>query len=239
MHLRQKSPPERAPAAPVDDFAEPVHDHPPTERAQSRSGATARDPPWRDSVLMRGLGSAAAAASLAGLGYRLVVSGELTLDTGLGRTIRPLGPLTVAVAASREIVFDVIAAPYLERTPRAMADEITVLERGSDMVLAAHRTSVGTRLVATTVETVRFTPPATVDFRLVRGPVPHVVERFTLHDDAGTTQLEYTGELGTDFWAVGHWWGNLVARKWEATVQSSIERIRVEAERRAAVHHRA
>jgi hypothetical protein len=30
------------------------------------------------------------------------------------------------------------------------------------------------------VETVRFTPPERVDFRLVRGPVPHVVETFLL-----------------------------------------------------------
>jgi hypothetical protein len=188
---------------------------------------------------MHGLGWAAVAASLGGLGYRLVVSGELTLDTGVGRTMRPLGPLIVAVAAPREIVFDVIAGPYLERTPRAMAGEITVLERGSDMVLAAHRTSVGARLVATTVETVRFTGPGTIDFRLVRGPVPHVVERFALHDDAGATQLEYTGELGADFWVAGRVWGSLVARKWEATVRSSVDRIRAEAERRAAVDRRA
>jgi hypothetical protein len=129
----------------------------------------------------------AVGAALAGVGYRLVVSGELTLDTSLGRTSRPLGPITVAIAASREEVFEVISAPYLGRTPRALAGEVTVLERGSDMVLAAHRTPVRGRLVTTTVETVRFTAPATVDFRLLRGPVPYVVERFALHDDAGAT----------------------------------------------------
>ena len=68
-----------------------------------------------------------------------------------------------------------------------MAEEIEVLDRGSDMVLAAHRTPVGWGTVATTIETVRFDRPATVAFRLLRGPVPHVVERFTLHDDAGST----------------------------------------------------
>jgi hypothetical protein len=172
-------------------------------------------------------------AAVAGTGYRLVVSGQLTLDTGVGRTVRPLGPLTVSVAAPREIVFDVIAAPYLERTPRALAEEITVLERGSDMVLAAHRTPVGQGLVATTVETVRFSRPEAVDFRLVRGPVPHVVERFELREEDGVTQFDYRGELGVDFWAAGRWWGEQVARKWEATVRSSMERIRLEAERRA------
>jgi len=183
---------------------------------------------------MRGLGCVAAAASLGGLGFRLAGGGQLTLDTGVGRTVRPLGPWTVAIAAPREIVFDVIAAPYLGRTPRAMADKLDVIERGSDMVLAAHRTPIGTRLVATTVETVRFTRPAMVDFRLVRGPVPYVVERFTLHDDAGATRLEYSGELGADFWAAGRWWGSQVARRWETTVSSSLERIQEEAERRAA-----
>jgi hypothetical protein len=182
---------------------------------------------------MRSFGLAAAAVAGA-VGYRLVVGGELTLDTGLGRHIRPLGPLTFTIAAPRETVFDVIAAPYLGRTPRAIAEEIEVLERGGDMVLAAHRTPVGGRMVATTIETVRFDRPETVAFRLVRGPVPHVVEQFTLHDDAGATRLDYSGELGTDFWQLGRWWGNQVARKWEVTVSGSLVRVRDEAERKAA-----
>jgi hypothetical protein len=180
----------------------------------------------------------AAAGLLGAVGYRLVVAGELTLDTGIGRRTRPLGPLTFTMAAPRETVFDVIAAPYMGRTPRALADEIEVLERGSDMVLAAHRTAVGRGIVATTVETVRFERPETVAFRLLRGPVPHVVERFTLHDDAGATRLDYVGELGTDFWQLGRWWGDQVARKWEATVRDSLARVRTEAERVAATGHR-
>lgn len=60
------------------------------------------------------------------------------------------------VAAPRETVFDVIAAPYAERAPRAMRAKVTVLERGADMVLAAHYTPIRGRLRATTVETVRF-----------------------------------------------------------------------------------
>src|SRR5688572_28936522 len=100
-----------------------------------------------------------------------------------------------------------------------MADEIEVVERGSDMVLAAQRTPVGGGIVATTVETVRFDRPETVDFRLVRGPVPHVVERFTLHAAQDATRLEYTGELDVDLWALGRWWGDQVATKWEATVR--------------------
>jgi hypothetical protein len=184
---------------------------------------------------MRNIGLAAAAAGLGGIGYRLVVTGALTVDTGVGRQVQPLGPLTVAIGAPRESVFDVIAAPYLGRTPRAMAGEIEVLERGTDMVLAAHRTSVGWGMVTTTVETVRFERPETVVFRLVRGPVPHVLERFTLVDDAGSTRLQYEGELGTDFGELGRRWGSKVASKWVAAVQSSLARIAKEAERRAAV----
>lgn len=184
-------------------------------------------------MAVRSLWAAAAVAAISGAGYRLVVSGEMTLDTGLGRQVQPLGPLTVGIAAPREIVFDVIAAPYLGRTPRAMAEELTVLERGSDMVVAEHRTSVGRRAVATTVETVRFERPDTVAFRLLRGPVPYVVETFTLQGDSGSTRLDYRGELGTDFWRPGRWWGTQVARKWVATVSTSLDSIRTEAERRA------
>src|SRR4051794_29694794 len=183
--------------------------------------------------MVRKLPLAMAAVGLGTVGYRLVESGALTLDVGMGRRIRPLGPLSREVAAPRETVFDVIAAPYLGRTPRAMADEVEVLERGADLVLAAHRTGVGRRRVTTTVETVRFERPERVSFRLVRGPVPHVLESFVLTDAGGSTRLDYEGELGTDFGVVGAWWGEQVARQWVATVDASLARIAEEAERRA------
>jgi hypothetical protein len=166
--------------------------------------------------------------------YRRLVAGDLTIDLRSGRTTRPLGPIEIRIDAPRELVFDVVAAPYLGRTPRALAKEIDVLERGSDMVLAAHRTVVGRGLVATTLETVRFEPPAAVHFRLVRGPVPHVVETFRLVDDDAATVLRYDGELGADGWAIGRWWGEQVGRRWEAAVAASFEQIRSAAEQRAA-----
>jgi len=174
-----------------------------------------------------GLGAAAAA------GYLAVATGAITIDVGIGRRIRPLGPLTADIDAPRELVFDLIAGPYLGRTPRAMQDKVQVWERGADLVLAAHRTAIGAGLTATTVETVRFTRPERVDFRLVRGPVPHVVEEFVLHDTDGTTRLDYHGELGTDGWAAGARWGDLVARRWEATVSASLSTLKTEAERRS------
>ena len=164
--------------------------------------------------------------------YSLVVRGALTIDLGIGRRIRPLGPQRVAIAAPREVVFDVIAGPY-RRTPRAMRDKLEVLERTDDLVLAAHHTPLAFRQRATTVETVRFERPERVAFRLVRGPVPHVTETFELTATGGGTELLYTGELGTDLWALGAWWGGLVARSWERTVAGSLASARDEAERLA------
>ncbi len=165
--------------------------------------------------------------------YLGLVTGAMPLDLGVGRRTRPLGPLTVDVEAPREVVFEVIAAPYAERAPRALREKVEVLQRGDDMVLAAHRTPIRGRLVATTVETVRFTRPERVDFRLVRGPVPHVVERFVLSESAAGTRLDYDGELGTDLWTLGQRWGELVADRWERVVAESFETIKTEAERRA------
>jgi hypothetical protein len=173
------------------------------------------------------------AAGVGALVWALVVRGSLSVDLGVGRRYRPLGPITVRVAASRDVVFDVIEAPYAERTTRALRAKVEVLERGEDLVLAAHFTHAY-GLTARTVETVRFERPDRVHFRLVRGPVPHVVETFVLREVAGATELEYAGELGTDLWAVGRLWGAAVARTWESTVASSLESVRVEAERRAA-----
>jgi hypothetical protein len=184
------------------------------------------------------LGCATVGAGVAAAGYVGLVTGACPLDLGIGRRVRPLGPQLVEMAAPREVVFDVIAEPYLGRAPRALAGKLRVLERGSDIVLAAHFTPLGGRLglVAQTVETVRFTRPERVDFRLVRGPVPHVVEAFVLSEQAGgtSTRLAYHGEIGADLWRVGQRWCELVARRWEQTVAASLAAVKAEAERRAS-----
>lgn len=171
-------------------------------------------------------------ASAAAGGYALVVRGALTLDLGIGRRVRPLGPITRMIAAPAETVFDVVADPYLGRTPRAMRDKLQVLERGSDMVLAAHYTTAG-RLTTTTVETVRFERPNRISFRLVRGPVPHLTETYQLAETPEGTQFTYSGELGADLWQLGQWWADRVAEPWQRTVAHSLDSIQAEAERRA------
>jgi polyketide cyclase/dehydrase/lipid transport protein len=135
-------------------------------------------------------------------------------------------------------VFDVIAAPYLRTTPRAMRAKLEVIERGTDLVLAAHRTPLAQGLTVTAVELVRFEPPHRISFRLVKGPVPHVIERYELQPRDGGTAFEYRGELGTDLWTLGAWWGDRVAPAWERTIATSLEGVRAEAERRARRHHR-
>ncbi|GAC1485698.1 MAG: hypothetical protein NVS1B1_00150 [Candidatus Limnocylindrales bacterium] len=169
-------------------------------------------------------------------GMLLVTSGALTLDTGWGRRTRALGPQLVRIAAPRELVFDMVAAPYGVDPPRGFHGKIEVLARGTDMVLAAHRTKIG-RLTAVTVETVTFTRPERIGFRLVRGPVPFVVEEFVLRElqDRALTELEYTGELGTDGWAVGAAWGDRVARRWEHVVAGSLADLKSAAESIAAM----
>jgi hypothetical protein len=151
-----------------------------------------------------------------GLGatWRLAATGAVTVDLGIGRRLQPLGPVTQTIAARPEIVFDVIADPYLGRTPRALRDKLEVWVRGSDMALAAHftHTPIGK---TTTVEAVHFERPSHIEFRLLRGPVPHVSESFTLQPCDAGTELTWSGELGTDFWQLGRWWGSKVAAIWE------------------------
>jgi len=178
--------------------------------------------------VLAGLAVAATAA-----GGALVATGAVTVDLNLGRSTRPLGPIHRRIEAPPAIVFDVVAAPYLGPTPRAMAAKLHVLERSPAMVLAAHFTPIGFGLRATTVETVRFEPPERVSFRLARGPVPHVAETFELRDADGATELVYSGELGADLWKLGRWWANLVAKSWEQTVNGSLAGIQTESERRA------
>lgn len=180
--------------------------------------------PWMLRMALR-------AAGCGGVGV-LVARGALTLDLGIGRRTQRLGPIELRIAAPPEVVFDVIEGPYL-RTPRALAGKLRVWERGGDMVLAEHFTRIGP-LTASTLELVRFERPERITFRLVRGPVPHVVESYELRElDAGT-RLVYSGELGTDFWALGGLAASQAAPRWERAVVDSLELIVAEAERRAA-----
>src|SRR5918998_3218754 len=172
---------------------------------------------------------AALAGPLLAAGAALVARAGLTLDIGVGRRLRPLGPIALEIAAPPDVVFDVIAAPYLGRTPRALRRKLEVLERGSDLVLAAHFTRVAPGLTVTTVETVRFERPHRISFRLLKGPVPHVLERYDLRPSDTGTAFEYRGELGTDLWALGAIWGSIVAPSWEQTVERSLESVRTEA----------
>ncbi len=137
-------------------------------------------------------GTTTAIAGTAAAGYLSLVTAAVPIDLGIGRRHLPLGPHIVDIAAPRDIVFDILATPYLGRQTRAMADKIQILERGTDMVLAAHRTPIGRGLIA--VETVRFTRPDRVDFRLVRGPVPDVTEQFLLTEPSGDQQVTRLSE---------------------------------------------
>lgn len=184
---------------------------------------------WAGRLMITALGTAGVGAA----GYVGLITGALPIDLNVGRRSRTLGPQTFDIAAPRDVVFDMIAQPYLGRATRAMREKIHVLERGTDMVLATHYTPVYERLTARTVETVRFTRPERIDFRLTRGPVPHVVEDFVLTERDSGTRLVYRGEMGTDLWGLGERWGALVARSWEKTVASSLAGIQAEAERRA------
>lgn len=177
--------------------------------------------------LALGLTGSAAGAGL----YVGAVTGALTVDLGIGRSTRPLGPITVRVRAPRQRVFDAAAAPYADRRARAMREKVEILDRAGAMVLAAHRTPIAGRLTAVTVETVVLDGPERIMFRLLRGPVPQVEETFLFTETDGTTTLTYTGVLGTDLWWLGRCWGNLVARTWEATVRESLEQIRAASER--------
>jgi hypothetical protein len=183
---------------------------------------------------------AALSAGLTGAGtavYWAVATGRLTLDLNIGRRRQPLGPIQLAIAAPRHLVRQVISEPYLGRQTRALAEKVRVVERTDDLVIAEHRTRVGSRLVTSTLESVRFTEPDRVDFRLLRGPVPAVAESFTLEATSdGCTLLHYEGTLQTDLWQAGVAWGRLVAHQWNAAVQDSVESIRSEAERRASHH---
>jgi hypothetical protein len=166
--------------------------------------------------------------------FLLLAMGRLTLDLGWGRSVHPLGPIEFAIDAPRELVFEIISAPYVGRAPTGSG--IDVLARNDELVVAEHHTQVHF-YTARTVEIVEFEPPGSVGFRHLAGPVPHAVERFELVESGGRTELVYTGEVGIDFFVLGrlaarHW----VRPQWERAVREHLEEVKTSAEQREAAH---
>jgi uncharacterized protein YndB with AHSA1/START domain len=178
-------------------------------------------------------------AALIGLcagAFLLLAMGRLHLDLGWGRSHHPLGPITVEIAAPRELVFELISAPYLRQTRGDSS--IEVLARRDRLAVAAHYTSVHF-YTARTLEIVEFEPPARVGFRHLAGPVPHAVEQFALEPANGATMLRYTGELGIDFFVLGRIAGRRWVRpQWERVVREHLEDVKRRAEQRSGASPR-
>lgn len=163
------------------------------------------------------------------------VSRQRPSSTEQARHREPLGPLVRVIDAPPETVFDVVAGPYLGKTPRALEAKMHVVERGSDLVVADHFTPIfAGRLIATTRETVGFERPHRITFRLLSGPVAAVAEEYLLDPEGeGQTRFTYRGELGSNLPVLGGQWAARNARIWNAVVRHSLEEIAAEAERRS------
>jgi hypothetical protein len=164
--------------------------------------------------------------------FLLLAMGRLTLDLGWGRSVHQLGPIVRRIAAPRDLVFEILNAPYTGRAPRDSSVE--VLAGSEHLVIAAHHTKVHF-YTARTVEIVEFEPPRGVGFRHLAGPVPHAVEQFTLEEFGDGTELRYGGEVGIDFFLLGRlaarYW---VGPQWERAVGTHLDEVKDRAEQRAA-----
>jgi hypothetical protein len=183
--------------------------------------------PWFAVVILVAILIAGAAGA-----FFLLALGRLTLDLGWGRSVHELGPIVRRIAAPRELVFEIINAPYSARAPRDSSVE--VLAGRDSLVVAAHHTTVHF-YTARTVEIVEFEPPRRVGFVHLAGPVPHAVEQFTLEEFGDGTELRYGGEAGIDFFFLGRlaaqYW---VRPQWERAVGAHLDEVKDRAEQRAA-----
>lgn len=166
-------------------------------------------------------------------GFLALAMGRLHLDLGWGRSNHRLGPLAFEIEAPRELVYEVLSAPYLGR---ASEESIEVLAGDKSIVVAAHLTKVHF-YEARTVEAVELEPPTRIGFRHLTGPVPEAVEEFRLEAASEGTKLHYDGRLGIDFF----WLGRIAGRRWvvpqwNRAVAEHMGAVKEKAERRAERH---
>jgi hypothetical protein len=163
-------------------------------------------------------------------GFLALAMGRLHLDLGWGRSLHQLGPLRLRIDAPRELVYEILSAPYLGR---AHIESIDVLASGESLVVASHLTKVHF-YEARTVEAVELEPPARIGFRHLTGPVPHAVEEFRLEEQGQETELHYGGELGIDFFLLGRIAGRRwVVPQWHRAVGEHLDAVKAQAEQRA------
>jgi len=167
---------------------------------------------------------------LVAAGFLALAMGRLHLDLGWGRSTHPLGPLRVRIKAPRELVYEILCAPYLGR---ARVESIEVLAGSDSLVVAAHLTKVHF-YEARTIEVIAFDPPSKMGFQHLTGPVPEATEEFRLEADGAATVLEYDGQLGIDFFLLGR----VAARRWvlpqwNRAVAEHLDEVQEIAERRA------
>jgi hypothetical protein len=169
-------------------------------------------------------------AGMAGA-FLLLAMGRLHLDLGWGRSVHELGPIEVRIEAPRDLVFELISVPYLDRAPGD--SRIDLLARGTDLAVARRHTKVHF-YEARTVELIEFEFPARVGFRHITGPVPYAIEEFKLEQAEQGTLLRYGGEVGIDFFLLGQiavrYW---VRPQWERAVREHLEELKRRAEERA------
>jgi hypothetical protein len=168
-------------------------------------------------------------------GFLALAMGRLHLDLGWGRSLHRLGPIRMRIEAPRELVYEILSAPYVGR---ARNPSIDVLARDDSLVVASHLTKVHF-YEARTVEAIDLEPPARMGFRHLTGPVPYAVEEFRLEQEGDETELHYDGELGIDFFLLGR----LAARRWvipqwHRAVGEHLDTVKAQAEQRAQARRR-
>jgi hypothetical protein len=163
-------------------------------------------------------------------GFLALAMGRLYLDLGWGRSLHQLGPIQMRIDARRELVYEILSAPYLGR---ARNESIDVLARGDSLVVASHLTKVHF-YQSRTVEAVALEPPARMSFKHLTGPVPHAVEELRLEQAGEETELHYDGELGIDFFLLGRIAGRRwVVPQWRRAVGDHLDAVKTLAEQRA------
>lgn len=111
-----------------------------------------------------------------------------------GEMSEPIPPVHIEINAPRELVFE-MASAVGGSLPDGPPHASELIRRDGNVLVVRFSAPAPFRFFGF-LEEVTLSAPSRIDYRVLEGPLDHVVEWLDFAEDGGTTTVTYAGEVG-------------------------------------------